>query len=117
MHAAGVKRLRASEQVLAADFARSCPDQKTWLERLGVSRRGTRNPTLAQSLAIVAYTGRPEYFTMYACVYGAIRASKEWLERHEGQLCDAKAAFLEKHGFQSSPAHVVAIVRHDNAQV
>ena len=111
MHAKGVSALRGCD-VAAVDFATTCPDQKRWIVRFAGARDGAvrGSPTLAHTLQSVGYTGRPEYFTMYACVYAMVRRSVLWLEAHEAELQGAQRAFLEEHSFQCAPAAAVASV-------
>jgi len=118
MHSEGVPALRGCDKVLAKDFGSTCPDQKKWLSRLAGTRLGgsRSSPTLAHTFRCVEYTDRPEYFTMYGCVYGMVRSSMQWLKDHEGQLQEAKRAFLEEHGFQCAPAVAVAMVRRSGAE-
>lgn len=107
MHVEGVSALRGCD-VLAEDFATTCPDQKLWISRFAGTVR--QRPTLANMLRSVGYTGRPEYFSMYACVYGMVRCTVRWLQDHEKELQEAQQAFQKKHGIECSPAQAVAIV-------
>lgn len=107
----GVSALRGCD-VLAEDFASTCPDQKHWISRFASTRVGgvRSRPTLAHTLRSVGYSGRPEYFTMYACVYGMVRRSVQWLQDHEEELQKARRVFQEEHRFECSPAEAVARV-------
>ena len=111
MHVKGISELRGCD-VAAVDFAATCPDQKQWIARFAAARDGAvrRSPTLAHTLQSVGYVGRPEYFTMYACVFAMVRRSVQWLEAHESELRDAQRAFVEEHHFQCAPAALVARV-------
>ena len=111
MFAEGVSALRGCD-VLAEDFAVTCPDQKKWLVRFAGTRvGGTRSrPTLSHTLQSIGYDGRPEYFTMYACVYNMARRSAQWLQRHAEELQEERRAFQQEHGFDCAPAEAVARV-------
>ena len=111
MHVNGVSALRGRD-VAAVDFAATCPDQKQWIVRFASARDGAvrQRPTLAHTLQSVGYKGRPEYFTMSACVYSMVQRSVQWLEAHEAELQDAQRAFSEEHCFQRAPAVDVACV-------
>ena len=34
----------------------------------------------------VEYKGRPEYFSMYTCIYAMIKCSLQWLQEHEVEV-------------------------------
>ena len=106
MFAEGVSALRGCD-VLAEDFAVTCPDQKKWLARFACIRGRL---TLSHTLHSVGYDGRPEYFTMYACVYNMVRRSAQWLQRHAEELQEERRAFQQEHGFDCAPAEAVARV-------
>lgn len=109
MHVAGVGKLTHCHRVLAKDFAASFPDQKSWFKRLTLH---WDKDTLAETLVAVDYTGRPEYFSMFGCVYSPILGlSAQWLSSHRTQLKEAMAAFSKEYGFDCSPAQTVVIAR------
>lgn len=112
MSAAGVSALWGCD-VLAEDFTVTCPDQKQWLTRFAGTRlrRGVRRrATLAHIFRCLGYSSRPEYFTMYACLYNMVRRSVRWLQSHAEQLREAQEAFEETHGFECPPAAAIARV-------
>ena len=113
----GVSALRGCD-VLAEDFAVTCPDQKRWLTRYAGTRIGgvRSRATLAHTMRSVGYSGRPEHFTMYACVYNMVRCSAQWLQIHAEPLRRVQQAFEEKYGFECAPAEAVAILKRQGVQ-
>ena len=118
MSAEGVSALRGCD-VLVEDFATTCPDQKKWLMRYAGGCRVDnmrQKPTLAYTLRSVGYSGRPEYFTMFACVYNMMRCSPQWLQDHAEELRQVRQLFQKEHGFECAPAAAVAQVRRNEKQ-
>ena len=108
MHNAGVRRLTGCNAVLLKDFAAAFPDQKSWFKRLCRSRCWDTE-VLSDTFRSLAYKGRPEFFSMYGCVYGCVQESQSWLHTHRRDLQKAMATFAHEHGFDCAPA---ATVKH-----
>ena len=103
MHREGVARLTGAGHVSAEAFATVCPDSKQWFQRL----MGTAlDVPLSQFFRDVGYDGRPELFSMYACVLGHA-SLRVWLLKHKADLKDIEHRFRRSNRFDCTPACVV----------
>ena len=78
MHRQGVQALRDPDGVSAVKFASAFPDAKAWFRRLaGRSHCSTLNGFFSS----LEYVGRPELFSMFACLFGnpSLRVRPAWL--------------------------------------
>jgi hypothetical protein len=90
MRHAGIRCLRISADCTVSDFAKPFPDQCKWILKLAGGRRSLPVRALFQQLH---YTGPPEYFSMYTCLWGSDGLRKElqklgpaWLAEHRPKL-------------------------------
>ena len=84
MSRSGVQRLRGAGRMKVCDFMTAFPDQSHWLRRLSLTRDGS----LAALFASLNYDGRPELFSMFACLLlcKAMRVSPAWLKANTRKL-------------------------------
>ena len=116
MHREGVARLTGANHVTAEAFAMVCPDSKQWFQQL----RGTASDMpLSKFFQDVGYDGRPEMFSMYACVLGhaSLQVSMGWLVKQEADLKDICCCFRRSNRFDCTPAFaVMELLKHSTRQ-
>ena len=67
MSRAGVRALGRTDAITVSNFSKAFPDSKAWFDKL-VSKG--ESPTLRAFFAALKYDGRPEWFSMFACLLG-----------------------------------------------
>ena len=110
MSRAGVRALRGTDAITVASFSKAFPDSKAWFDKL--SCKG-ESPTLHAFFASLKYDGRPEFFSMFACLLGnhKLWVQPKWLRKNSKALQDAMQAFLVQNGFMGVPALCVQSVQ------
>ena len=94
MRQANITHLRLPKDFSVGDFSRCVPDQKSWAMRL--ANRRASSP-LVEVLAKLQYSGPPEFFAMYCCLWGCNRLRQQleelgdkWLEVNKSTLLEAR---------------------------
>lgn len=110
MHRAGVRVLRGAGDVSLASFARAFPDSKAWFGKLAV--RG-RQSSLKHFFQALNYTGRPEFFSMHACILGHALMNKTpaWFKKRCRALRREMEASVVQNGFMGVPPLCVKAVQ------
>lgn len=103
MNRAGVRALGRTDAITVASFARAFPDSKAWFRKLAFKGQF---PTLRAFFKAVKYDGRPEFFSMFACLLGnsALSVQPTWLQKHRQSLQGAMHAYASQNGFMGVPA-------------
>ena len=103
MSRAGVKALGRTGSVTVASFAQAFPDSKAWFRKLAIKGKTS---TLRAFFTSLKYDGRPEFFSMFACLLGnaTLWVKPSWLRRHSKLLQAAMKAFASRNGFMGVPA-------------
>ena len=107
MARAGIQKLRGIDELSVLEFAAAFPDQGCWFTKLGeYSNNESRTVNLGDFLRSLDYDGRPEFFSMFACVLlcKCMRVSPAWLALHARELTDAMLMQLGRRGFCRLPA-------------
>ena len=109
MHRAGVRVLRGAGDVSLAHFAQAFPDSKAWFSKLTV--RGEHS-SLQAFMESLNYTGRPEFFSMFACLLGNAQLCKraDWFAKHCRALRAEMQASVVQNGFMGVPSVCVKAV-------
>ena len=83
MAAQGVEQLTGVHAMTVGDFSAAFPDSKGWYLWLG-----SRDMPLGQFFALLGYTGRPEFFSMFACLLltAGMQVNPSWTRHFEGDL-------------------------------
>ena len=110
MHRAGVRALRGAGDVRVASFAQAFPDSKAWFSRL---KAKGQNSTLRAFFKSLNYVGRPEFFSMFACLLGNrdLHMPPAWFRKHRRALRAEMALTMSKNGFMGVPGLCVRSVR------
>ena len=103
MSRAGVKALGCTYVVTVSSFARAFPDSKAWF---GALIAKGNSATLRSFFANLKYDGRPEFFSMFACLLGnqALWVQPTWLKKHRRSLKSAMHEYVAQNGFMGVPA-------------
>ena len=103
MSRAGVKALGRTGSITVASFSQAFPDSKAWFEKLAI--KGNKS-SLSDFFASLKYDGRPEFFSMFACLLGnaTLWVKPSWLRKHSKSLQAAMKAFASQNGFMGVPA-------------
>ena len=87
---AGIRSLNVQPSCTVSAFGQLFPDQRRWILRLAGYRRSLPVVTL---FATLRYTGPPEYFSMFTCIWGSDNLRRElqklgpdWLDVHRPGL-------------------------------
>ena len=106
MHRDGIRSLTGAEDVTLAVFSRAFPDSKAWFGVL--AKRGGQG-SLQCFFDHLEYRGRPEFFSMFACLVGnsALHVNPEWLLQQCSPLRQAMKACAVQNGFMGVPAKCV----------
>ena len=98
MRQAGTTHLRLPQDFSVRDFSGCFPDQKSWALRL--ANRRVSAP-LADVLSKLQYTGPPELFTMFCCLWGCNNLRQQlqelgdkWIEVNRSTLLEARRTTL-----------------------
>ena len=115
MHRDGVQALRNPDGVTPAAFARAFPDSEAWFRKLEV--RGQCS-ILQDFFSNLEYAGRPEFFSMFACLLGnaALRVRPAWLLKHCLALRRKMLACYSLHGLMAVPARCVRALVEENSE-
>ena len=110
MSRAGVRALGRTDAITVASFSQAFPDSKAWFEKLMCKGE---SPTLRAFFANLKYDGRPEFFSMHACLLGNYKlwVQPKWLRKNSKALQDAMLAFAAQNGFMGVPALCVKSVQ------
>lgn len=94
MRQARITYLRLPKDFSVRDFSKCFPDQKSWALRL--ANRRPSSP-LADVLSRLQYSGPPELFTMFCCLWGCNSLRQQlqelggkWLEVNKSTLLEAR---------------------------
>ena len=103
MSRAGVRALGRTGDVTVASFAQAFPDSKAWFRKLAI--KGNTS-TLRAFFTSLKYDGRPEFFSMFACLLGnaTLWVKPSWLRKHSKLLQAAMKAYASQNGFMGVPA-------------
>jgi hypothetical protein len=103
MHRAGVTRLRGEGDITLQEFTRAFPDSKHWFYRL---RTRGQHSTLRAFFASLGYNGRPELFSMFACLLlnREVVVNTEWLQAASCKLRRTMRALQSSHQIDQVPA-------------
>jgi hypothetical protein len=103
MHRAGVSRLRGEHDIRLSEFAVTFPDANGWCTRL---RSRGQYSTLGAFFASLGYDGRPELFSMFACLLLTtdMQVNPGWLQSSATQLRRAMRELQSVHGIDQLPA-------------
>ena len=107
MARAGIQKLRGIDDLSVLEFKAAFPDQGGWFTKLGeYGNNESRTVNLGDFLRSLDYDGRPEFFSMFACVLlcKCMRVSPAWLALHAHELTDAMLMQLGRRGFCRLPA-------------
>ena len=102
--------LSGASRLTRDSFARACPDSKQWFTKLS---RSSGSQGLRAFFNEVGYAGKPEMFSMYACVLlnDRMHVNPSWLEEN-ADACKLYSREYEcEHGLEPVPALVVAAVK------
>ena len=107
MRRAGLKRLTGADRISVENFARAFPDEKSWFTLLS----GSHTDTLHKFFEDLNYSGRPEFWSMFACLLltRAMWRNPDWYVNHKHELKAALRSQLH-HGLQRVPALCVSDV-------
>lgn len=96
MRRAGVMQLQVPKACMASEFAKLFPDQKAWLLKLAGKGKASSTPAI-NVFAKIGYTGPPELFSMFTCLWGGSNLRKQlqalppnWLEVNRPTLLRAR---------------------------
>ncbi len=103
MHRAGVTRLRGEAEIALPYFARPFPDSKQWFTRL---RTRGQHRTLGEFFSSLGYDGRPELFSMFACLLlnREVVVNTEWLQSVACKLRRTMHELQSSHHIDRVPA-------------
>lgn len=104
MRSAGIKQLKVDSCPIAR-FAKSFPDQGECFKRYQLAR-ASRRATCRDFFSMMQYSGPPELWAMYACLFSdkcCARVSTEWLETHAGALRSDRIAYKKAHSQNPVP--------------
>ena len=80
----GVERLGGQDRISIQDFATAFPDERQWFARLAPSP----TDTVKDFLSSMDYTGRPELWSMFACLLltRSMWWNPDWFDYHVARL-------------------------------
>ena len=107
MHVGGVRQLGGLAGVSPSDFACSFPDSNNWFDTL---RRPGMCDSLQSFFSYVEYDGRPELFSMFACLLltSSMRHNPSWFKAHSRALRRSMHIAVACDGVMKLPAVCVA---------
>ena len=115
MHRQGVQALRDPDGVSTVKFASAFTDAKAWFRRLaGRSHCSTLNGFFSS----LEYVGRPELFSMFACLFGnpSLRVRPAWLLGNLQPLRRKMMACYSLHGLMAVPARCVKALSEESGR-
>ena len=103
MSRAGVRALGGTDAITVASFSQAFPDSKAWFKKLISPGQFS---SLRAFFAALQYKGRPDFFSMFACLLGnaAFRVQPAWLRKHSRALQGVMQAYASQNGFMGVPA-------------
>jgi len=115
MHRHRVRALRDPDGVSTVAFARAFPDSKAWFRRLAGRSQCL---TLKGFFSSLEYVGRPEFFSMFACLFGnaAFRVCPAWMLENRLALRRKMMACYSSHGLMAVPARCVRALREESGR-
>ena len=105
MAAEGVERLVGVRAMTVQDFSMAFPDSKGWFSWLG-----SPDMALDNFFALLGYTGRPEFFSMFTCLLltAELRVNPAWTRHFAGDLKRCMGDYASAHGLPKLPSLCVA---------
>ena len=102
MASEGVLQLTGVRGVTVRDFGAAFPDSKGWFERLCSSW----DMPLSSFFQFLGYTGRPEFFSMFACLLltRTLQVNPAWALHVQGKLQHSMDECARVHGVPKVPA-------------
>ena len=102
MRVAGITSLSNSGRITPRSFAELFPDQNGW-----ICAWGEHHSDIKSLFHELSYTGPPELFSMYACLFGdesVMHTPVETLAQNENRLRVMREAYMASYGLAPHPA-------------
>ena len=102
MRRSGIPRLKLTAKDTVHHFAKAFPDQRCWIHRL--AGRGHEHTPMQEVFKLCDYCAPPEYFSMFACLFGdrdlvvsLQRLPPGWLSTNKDALLKAPRQTFDSH--------------------